>query len=55
MDEDSGCHGQDGDVLEEVTQRNNFTLKEHSEVFFFMTLKVQKMKCWKMFQIQKRT
>lgn len=35
MDEDSGCHGQDGDVCEEVTQRNNFTLKEYSEGFFF--------------------
>lgn len=33
INEESGCHGKDEDILGEVTQRKIFPFKEHSEIF----------------------
>ena len=41
-------HKEDKDGPEGVTQAKNFTLKELSETV--ITLKVQRIKCWKLLQ-----
>lgn len=33
LSKESGCHGKDEDVLEEMAQKS-FTLKQHSDIFF---------------------
>ena len=51
INEKRGYHKKDEDVLEKVTLGiKPCTLKAHSEIFF-MTWKVQRIKCWKMTQI----